>query len=203
MPFPLFIDRESDEESKSRSCNDDFSYTKLANPAMIQSNFGTVHSQPSASAFIPGSLIKSSGSNSSACRKRDIKANGLESLRGGLLTEGISARATELIIKASKGGTSSNYESSWGKWVCWCSEQQVDPFACDLKFVLDFLAFLFEKNYEYSSINVHRSALSAYHKKVDNYPVGQYPKVCSLMTGIFNERPPKPNMFSSGTLNRF
>ena len=29
--------------------------------------------------------------------------------------------------------------------------------------VLDFLAFLLEKNYEYSSINVHRSPLSAYH----------------------------------------
>ena len=115
----------------------------------------------------------------------------MEGLRGGLLAEGISARARELIIKARKGGTSSNYESSWGKWICWCSEQQVYPFACDLKFILDFLAFLFEKNYEYSSINVHRSALSAYHKKVDNYPVGQHPKVCSLMTGIFNESPPK------------
>ena len=42
----LFIDRKSSEESKSRSCNDDISYTKLANPAMVQSNFGTLHSHP-------------------------------------------------------------------------------------------------------------------------------------------------------------
>ena len=49
---------------------------------------------------------------------------------------------------------------------------------CVLKFILDFFAFLFEKNDECSSVNVHRSALSAYHKKVDKYPVGQYPKVC-------------------------
>ena len=161
---PLFTDRESGEKSKSRSCNDDIGYTKLVNQAMGQSSFVTVHSQPSASAVIPGSINKCSGSNSSACRKQDIKASGLESLRGGLLTEGISARATEFIIKPRKGGTSFNYDSSWGKWVCWCSEQQVDPFACNLKFVLDVLAFLFEKNYECSSINVHRSALSAYHK---------------------------------------
>ena len=70
------------------------------------------------------------------------------------------------------------------------SEQQVDPFACGLKFILNFLAFLIEKNYEYSSINVYRSALYVYQKKINNYLVGQNPKVCSLMTGIFNERPP-------------
>ena len=58
--------------------------------------------------------------------------------------------------------------------------------------VLDFLAQLFEKKSEYSTINTYRSALSAYHDKVDNQPVGKHPKVCNLMTGVFNRNPPKP-----------
>lgn len=58
--------------------------------------------------------------------------------------------------------------------------------------MLDYLANLFEENYEYSTINCHRSAISAFHKKIDNYDVGTHPKVCSLMSGIFNERPPTP-----------
>ena len=57
---------------------------------------------------------------------------------------------------------------------------------------MNFLAFLYEKGYEYSSINSHRSAISAYHVHIDNNPIGQHPRVCTLMTGIFNNRPPKP-----------
>ena len=48
------------------------------------------------------------------------------------------------------------------------------------------------KKGEYSSINSHRSAISAYHVHIDNNPIGQHPKVCTLMTGIFNDRSPKP-----------
>ena len=40
-------------------------------------------------------------------------------------------------------------------------------------------------------MNSHRSATSAYHVHIDNNPIGQYPRVCTLMTGIFNNRPPK------------
>ena len=57
--------------------------------------------------------------------------------------------------------------------------------------ILDFLAFLSEKGYEYSSINSHRSAISVYHVHIDNNPIGQHPRVCTLMTGIFNNYPPK------------
>ena len=41
-------------------------------------------------------------------------------------------------------------------------------------------------------IYAYGSALSAYHEKVDNQPVCKHPKVCNLMTGVFNRNPPKP-----------
>ena len=59
-------------------------------------------------------------------------------------------------------------------------------------FELNFLVFLYEKVYEYGSINSHRLVISAYHVHIDNNPIGQYLKVCTLMTGIFNNLPPKP-----------
>ena len=45
-----------------------------------------------------------------------------------------------------------------------------------------------KKGYEYGSINSDRSTISAYY--VHN-PIGQHPRVCTLMTGIFNNRPAK------------
>ena len=61
-----------------------------------------------------------------------------------------------------------------------------------MKFVLNFLAYLFKEGLEYSTINSHRSAISAYHCHVDSIPVGQHPQICSLLTGVFNLKPPQP-----------
>ena len=48
--------------------------------------------------------------------------------------------------------------------------------------ILDYFTSLFEERLEYSKIiRVHRSAISAYHEKVDYLPVGQHPLVTSLM----------------------
>ena len=43
-----------------------------------------------------------------------------------------------------------------------------------------------------SQINSHRSAISACHEHVDNNLIEEHPRVCPLMKGIFNNRPPKP-----------
>ena len=51
---------------------------------------------------------------------------------------------------------------------------------------------MFDKNYQYRTINSHRSAISAFHPKIEGFPVGQHPLVCNLPAGIFNERPPQP-----------
>ena len=47
------------------------------------------------------------------------------------------------------------------------------------------------KKIEYFTINTYRSALSAYHDKEDNQPVGKHSKVYNLMAGVFNRNPPK------------
>jgi site-specific recombinase XerD len=57
---------------------------------------------------------------------------------------------------------------------------------------LDYLAKLFEDGYAFRSINVHRSAISAYHAKIDGVKAGEHPLVKNLMSGVHNKRAPLP-----------
>lgn len=58
--------------------------------------------------------------------------------------------------------------------------------------MLDFLAELFDSGYKYRTINCYRSAISAYHQHIDGKPIGQHPRVCALLKGVFTENPPQP-----------
>ena len=44
----------------------------------------------------------------------------------------------------------------------------------------------------YRTINCYRSAISAYHNLIEGKKLGVHPKVCELLTGVFNQRPPQP-----------
>ena len=66
-----------------------------------------------------------------------------------------------------------------------------------MNYVLENLSSLFyHGKLLYRTIGLHGSANSAYHVHVDDKPVGQYPLVCSLLSGIFNSRPPQPKYLS-------
>ena len=65
-------------------------------------------------------------------------------------------------------------------------------FRCDVIKILDYVTFLFEKGYEYRTIQSHRSTISAFHHYEDGKPVHQHPEVCALVNGIFNIRAPQP-----------
>ena len=73
-----------------------------------------------------------------------------------------------------------------------CLERKINPFQAPLKDIIEYLTFLFNYGNEYRTINLHRSAISAFHEYTDVLPVGKHPRICSLVSGIFNLRPPKP-----------
>ena len=75
--------------------------------------------------------------------------------------EGISESASDLIVLSRREGTLSSYSLAWNKWFSWCVEQNVDPVRCNVNWISDFLAFMFESGYEYRTICTHRSAISA------------------------------------------
>ena len=83
--------------------------------------------------------------------------------------------AATLIPNLRRSGLISDYQSAWQKWSNWCCEREVNPFTGNIIEILSFLAFLYEKGYEYSSINSDRSAIFAYHVHIDKNTIRQHP----------------------------
>ena len=176
---PIFSGWESGCKSQGKESLHGSDNSGLANTTVVRTATTNVSTDSNITATSFQLVSRSTGSDTPFSRKN-------------LANEGVSERAAGLITNARRQGSLANYESSWGKWSGWCSKQQIDPFKCSINFVLDFLAELYDLDYKYSSINCHRSAISAYHDPIENVPVGQHPRVSSLMTGIFNQRPPQP-----------
>ena len=89
-----------------------------------------------------------------------------------MIEKGISNKAANLTSNSRGSGTTANYRLE--KWVSWCTERQIDPVTCSINFVVNFLGNLFESKYEYSTINSHKTVISAYHNLVEGKPVGQH-----------------------------
>ena len=56
----------------------------------------------------------------------------------------------------------------------------------------NYLSALFDEGLQYRIVNAYRSAISAYHDFINRKPIGKHPNICTLLTGIFDERPPQP-----------
>jgi site-specific recombinase XerD len=61
-----------------------------------------------------------------------------------------------------------------------------------VEFVANFLSSLFQRGYEYRTINNYRSAISAFHSGVAGQKMGQQTLIKQVMKGVFNSRPPLP-----------
>ena len=62
------------------------------------------------------------------------------------------------------------------------------------KKLIDFVNYfstLFDEGLQYRTVQ-HRSAISAYHNFINGEPIGKHPKICALVTGVFNKRPLQP-----------
>ena len=119
--------------------------------------------------------------------------SGLES--DGRLTEtqGLSEEARNLLRNARRDSSKATYEPPWRKWCSWCDREQVNPVQASVEQVIEFLADKFESDgLQYSTLNLYRSVLSAYHPPIDGFKVGQHPLVRDLLRGAFNTRPPQP-----------
>ena len=100
--------------------------------------------------------------------------------------------ATDLALSSWRDKSTKSYDPSFRRWACWCDEQDKNPISGPISDIANFLAELYEKDFQYRSINAYCSAISSAHDKVDGYSVGQHPTVCRLMKGIFNKRPLQP-----------
>ena len=127
-------------------------------------------------------------------------------LRQSFTSRGISTQASDLLLSSWRDKTNTSYNSLFAKWADWCEQRSRDPTVGPVEDVVNFLAELFAKGYQYRSLNAYRSAISSIHQKVDGQDIGQHPLVCRLLKGSYNQNPPTPrysHFWDVGVVLRF
>ena len=180
------------EESSVRQSQTDHHNTPVDFTVVVPNATRDVDSESAPIAQFENPSQRTERGNPPSSGERDPQVSGMESLVEQERAGNISATVACLITGARSSATRKGYLSCWKKFSGWCSKRQVDPATADLKFVLDFLAELFDKRLEYSTLNGYRSALSLYHVPIQGMKAGQHPLVTSLMKGVSNARPPIP-----------
>jgi hypothetical protein len=71
---------------------------------------------------------------------------------------------------------------------------------------MDYLTHLYDRRLSWSTIGIHRSAISMTMAPIDGVRVGDHPLIKRLMSGVFNERPPRrdaPKLWDPQGFERF
>jgi site-specific recombinase XerD len=189
---PLQFDQQVPNEGAEGGNRNHPSNANMANTTMVPEGSADVGRGTDITAATPKIADVTTGGTPPTGGNGRIKTSGLESLRERTSARGLSDRATEVCLQARRPGTQLAYNGPWDKWSSWCSGKQINPVQATVADIADFLTEMFDTGLEYSTMNSYRSAISAYHPEVENYPVGKHPVIKTLLQGMFNERPPKP-----------
>ena len=188
----ILAGRKSSQKGQEGPGMHDIDRPSMANSILVSSSLRIVCSESNTITKSTKSFTRPSRKIPPIDKTKISNFSGLECLRKDLEAKGVSARAATLISDARRPGTASHYQSAWGKWAGWCNKREIDPVRCEVNWILNYLAEKFDQGLEYSTIAGYRSAISAYHIGIDGSKVGDNPQVSSLLTGIYNRRPPKP-----------
>ena len=194
LPAILSNKSRAQSSANTESKQNDFDNSVMADSTMVSTATVNGHNGAVAPKISPKTVVKPCGSNTPFITKLLSKPSGLADLRNRLQADGVSEGVINIMLHSRRQGTTQSYESAWKNWRLWCGRRGVDPSRCSVTDGLDYLADLFMQGRPYRSINLHRSAISAYHipMVVGNavVPVGKHPMVSTLMSGIHNLRPP-------------
>ena len=189
---PLLPNRTMPEEGSTRTPHYDHNYACVDITTLVPSVARTGSERSPLAGIGLGHTPESQGRRSSISRQRLHEVGGVANLRERVSAKRISDEALALMCKSRAPGTRLVYQSAWNQYASWCSERQIDPIACPIDDVVNYLYDLFDRNRKYRTINTHRSAISAYHQLVDGAKVGSHPYVTQLLRGVAHENPPLP-----------
>ena len=190
---PILSHRESSKNvGKETNCKSSFNSSSLARASLVSSSTENVNFNSNLPSSKEGFINESHENASPADTEQISTLSGVSSIRKQYKEKGFSESASEIMLHARRESTTRAYKSPWNKWVLWCNERQTNPITAPVNLVVEFLSNLYHQGLEYRTINVYRSAISAYHSQVNNIPIGQTKEVCTLLSGIDNLRPPTP-----------
>ena len=123
------------------------------------------------------------GNDTPPNQENDI--DGLQSIRRSLETQGISKRASDIILQSWRQGTRKQYAS----WIKYCHRKHVSSVDPSISQALDFLVELYDQGIGYSPMNTARSALSCILTPVNDITFGAHSTVTRFLKGVFESRP--------------
>lgn len=188
----LFSDTKGVEQNSSRESRGASSDSPMGDTSLVSNPLTDVNRESNSDSRGPRSIAKSQQGSTSSYREQRSAISGLDNFRKQLISEGISKQASEIIAASRRGSTLSHYESGWRKWNSWCIERKIDPVRCPITDIIEFLSVMFKKGFLYNTVAGYRSAISAFHIPINGQKIGEHPRVSSLLSGMFNLRPPVP-----------
>ena len=190
---PIFTDLPLSGKDKEGPGHNGSDSTNLACTGMVPSPVGDVLLASHFTSSTEGSFTLSQPTATPSDSAGPPAISGLDGYRQNLLTGGVSEDTANLLRSHSwRKGTAGAYNSARKQWSSWCGQQKVDPFCSTVASIADYLTELFKKGRSYHTVNIHRSAISAFHKPIDDVKVGQHDLVCRFLNACFNARPPQP-----------
>ena len=170
---PFLTDLSLPSKDKEGSGNNGFDSTNLACTGMVPSPVGDVLQTSDSTSPAEGSITLSQPSATPSGSEGPPEISGLDGYRQNLLTGGISEDTANLLRSHSwRKGTAGAYNSAWKQWSSWCGQREADPFCSTVASIADYLTELFKKGRSYHTVNIHRSAISAFHRPIDGVRVG-------------------------------
>ena len=122
----------------------------------------------------------------------------LAPIRDRYKATGFSKEVVDILLASWATATQKRYAGPWKAWVRWCSQRSVCPISAPVADVLAFLASLVtQKDLEYRTIALYKSAISQAHNPIGSTQLGSLPVVSRFMKGVFKNKPPKPKYCST------
>ena len=191
--IPTFLpDRQMPSQDQTRSNNNDHDHTHMADTTLVSTDSRNEHSGPSASTSNEELTDVADRHQPPNDRGKQTDISSVESIGQPRPPANISESTRRLLDQTRRPSSKRTYAGPWEKWCSWCVHEQIDPLQAPVESIANFLASVFETPVEYSTLNVYRSAISAYHPTIEGYKVGQHPLIMDLMRGAFNAKPPQP-----------
>lgn len=117
-------------------------------------------------------------------------SSSLALIRNRYETTGFSKEDVDILLASRGAATQKRYAGPWKAWVFWCSQRNICPISAPVAEVLAFLASLVtQRNLEYRTVALYKSAISQTHDPVGSTELGSLPIVSRFMKGVFQSKP--------------
>jgi hypothetical protein len=118
-------------------------------------------------------------------------ADGLAAFRAVVSASGVSDEVAEFLASSWRRSTQAQYLSAWRCWSTWCDGRGLVPTEVCVNILLEYLLYLANtKNFAWSTVGVHRSAISYMLQPMASPSVGEHPLIVRFMRALFLRRPP-------------